>query len=245
MKVIYQTIDEESRKQIDALKELSMDDISTNRYHAFGHELVKYGIDSVAHMCLMNSAMRELIKNKGNLDDFVKENGLSFNGNRGFLGFKKLQNFDKDYGVLANMRKQGLYIPLCIQSVRFKIYSFLDEDLVYFSPDYYNRFYDGRDNDLKAHEKWDGSEIPIDSRLYFTEKELDIRKELIEKRNWSKEDLTNTELIMKGIVFSRALWRNCVKSFTQFSESRNQPANFTNAGKKLIDYYTREVFQEQ
>ena len=60
----YNLINEETKKEIEAL---TIEETRADTNYSYGHELRAYGIEAVAHMHLMRSAMQQIKEGKGDL----------------------------------------------------------------------------------------------------------------------------------------------------------------------------------
>ncbi len=158
---------------------------------------------------------QEVVRGETSLEDFSRRYELDFT--------QESQGFT---GSLLVMEKEGLFVPQQASGLRLK----LREGKVWF----FNHDYGCRFRGEKILARYYG--IPAEDSSYT--------EELME-RKWELADLSDADIVERGLKFGKHLWSISLKTYEQtlkgFGKSREsvpkQPEEVTRLVQKLIEYY--------
>jgi len=204
-------LDAKTKKELNALTD---EEVSSEVSFAYEHEVLKYGIDAITHVHLMNMA-KEITKGEISYEEFAKKYALNFK--------------NQDYGFTVPLEKieaDGIFIPK--QAYWHKNTKKADERIELFHGDYRN-YVMGKSWVEKDYayglinRKWNPSDL--------TNQEL-IKQGIQFGQDMWKRCVNDFKICKEG-EYNES--RNPKNNYWVFPP---QPQKVTNLAEKLIGYYS-------
>ncbi len=226
------------KKELECICKDIPRDFSNSDYMPIKQNILRYGIDFVAHAHLMKKARDNLIPGSISLEEFIKKYELNFEKSivyeerNAIPSWPTLHLCHGFVGSLKSIEKEGIFIPeVAYLNMNYCFISKIDREIPYLSKDYGNLFW------------FTNKEGKI---CQWPKEKLDLGNKLIH-RKFIPVDLTNIELIEQITIFTRDLWKQCVDDFEE-EQTRKQTRDganiqnlkkITELGRKLIVYYSQ------